>query len=57
LFDLILQLPLSSLVGPESKVAGGRKGRSSLSWMVYVNLNLRNMGAKRRIERAAGRRE
>jgi len=57
LFDLILQIPLSSLVGPEIKVAGGRKGRPSLSWMVSVDLNLRNVSVKRRIERASGRRE
>lgn len=39
MFDLILQTPLSSLVGSESKVAGGRRGRPSLSWMFYVDLN------------------
>jgi hypothetical protein len=45
---------------PEGKVAGGRKGgkgRPRLRWMVYVDLNLRNMSVKRRIDRASGRRE
>ena len=42
---------------PETRVVGRRKGRHILSWMIYVDLNLRNMNVKIRIERASSRRE
>jgi hypothetical protein len=42
---------------PEGKVAGRSRGRPRLSWMGYVDLNLRNINVKKRIERASDRRE
>jgi len=42
---------------PEGKIVGGSRGGLRLSWMSYVDLNLRNMNVKRRIERTSDRRE